>query len=269
MAGEEVQQVKPHGGDAPQLSVIVPAHNEEHFLPGCLASIAAARQRCEFTVETVVVLNRCTDGTERMARDAGAIIVTEDARSLSRIRNAGAHQARGKWLVTIDADSRMSPDLLEEVGNALRDETLVGGGVEIRPERTSPGIRFSFRFLELAQWLTGLSAGAFWCRRGDFVAVGGFDETLHYAEDVDFAGRLRRHGRMSGRRYRRLPRGHIVTSCRKFDRFGDWHAFTMMMGQPLKMYRALRGRETAIIDTYYYDFNDNEGDSPARRRKSR
>ncbi len=243
-----------------QLSIIVPAHNEEAFLPGCLASIDAARQRCDFAIETLVVLNRCTDRTEQIARAAGAVIVNEDARSLARIRNAGAAHARGEWLVTIDADSRMSPDLLVEVAAALSDDSLVGGGVVIRPERTSAGIRASFAVLDLAQWLTGLSAGAFWCRRQDFMAVGGFDEELRYAEDVDFARRLRAHGRATGRRFRRLARGHIVTSCRKFDHFGDWHAIRMMFRHPLRMYRELRGRETPLIDEYYYDFNDRKVD---------
>src|ERR1041384_4712413 len=103
-----------------QLSIIAPAHNEEAFLPGCLASIEAARPGGVET-ETLVVLNRCTDRTEEIARAAGAVIVNEDARSLARIRNAGAARARGEWLVTIDADSRMSPDLLTEVAVALRD----------------------------------------------------------------------------------------------------------------------------------------------------
>lgn len=245
-----------------QLSIIVPAHNEEAFLPGCLESIESARQRCDFSVETRVVLNRCTDRTEEIARAAGAVIVNEDARSLSRIRNAGAACARGEWLVTIDADSRMSPDILIEVGAALRNPAIVGGGVVIRPERTSAGIRASFAFLELAQKITGLSAGAFWCRLGDFRAVGGFDEGLRYAEDVDFARRLRQHGRLTGRRYTRLTQGHIVTSCRKFDRFGDWHALTMMVKHPLRMYRELRGKDTPLIDEYYYDFNDRTGAIP-------
>jgi glycosyltransferase involved in cell wall biosynthesis len=245
-----------------RLSIIVPAHNEEAFLPGCLESIEAARQRCDFSVETRVVLNRCSDRTEAIARAAGAVIVNEDARSLSRIRNAGVAQAQGEWLLTIDADSRMSPDLLVEAGQALLDPGCVGGGVVIRPERASLGIRASFALLELAQFATGLSAGAFWCRRADFLAIGGFDETLRYAEDVDFARRLRRHGRLTARRYRRLPRGHIVTSCRKFDRFGDWHAIRMMWRHPVRMYRELRGKETPLIDEYYYDFNDRKGNDP-------
>lgn len=239
-----------------QLSIVVPAHNEEAFLSGCLDAIEVAARDCGFTVETIVVLNRCTDGTERIARERGVVVVSEDARSLARIRNSGARAARGEWLVTIDADSRMSPGLLREVAQQLSDPGVIGGGTVIKPERMSAGIRCAFAFLELAQWVTRLSAGAFWCRRADFLAVGGFDETLHYAEDVDFARRLRAHGRARGQRYRRLPQAYILTSCRKFDRFGDWHPFTMMLRHPLRMHRGLRGRDTSLVDRYYYDFNE-------------
>jgi glycosyltransferase involved in cell wall biosynthesis len=238
-----------------KFSVVVPAHNEERWLPGCLDSIAAAAQDFAGQTEVIVVANRCTDRTEAIARERGAVLVREDARNLARIRNAGAAAARGEWLVTIDADSRMSANMLQEVAIHLGDAGVVGGGTRLLPERWSPGIRFTFHFLEFMQALTRLSAGAFWCRRADFQSIGGFNEELHIAEDADFARRLRAHGRASRRLYLRIERAHVVTSCRKFDRFGDWHFFTLMLRHPLKMQRALRGRDTWFADRYFYDFD--------------
>jgi len=246
-------------------SIIIPAHNEQSLLPGCLDSIAAAAQCFRGQVEVIVVLNRCTDGTERIAASRGATIVREEARNLARIRNAGASVARGEWLLTIDADSRMSPNMLAEAAVQLGNDGVVGGGTSVRPQRKSPGIAVTFGFLEAAMALTGLSAGAFWCRRVDFDAIGGFDERLHYAEDADFARRLRAHGRKTGRRYLRLPGTWIETSCRKFDRFGDWHVFTMMLRHPLRMRRALLGRDSWFTDRYYYDFDRDDADSAGAR----
>jgi glycosyltransferase involved in cell wall biosynthesis len=242
-----------------KLSVITPAHNEAAFIGACLDCIDVAAKPLPFTIEKIVVLNRCTDGTERIALEHGARVVHEEARNLSRIRNAGAQAASGEWLVTIDADSRMAPDLLAKVAAALADQRIVGGGVNIIPERTSLGIRVTEGLLNLAQLVTGLSAGSFWCRRADFLAVGGFDASLNIAEDADFAKRLRDLGRSRGQRYVRLDT-HIVTSCRKFDRFGDWHWFTKIMGHPWRMRRALKGTDTAFTDEYFYDFN--KGDIP-------
>lgn len=236
-----------------QFSIVIPAHDEAYWLPGCLDSIAAATGTVAADVEVIVVANRCTDSTERIALERGARVVREDARNLSRIRNAGAAAAIGERLVTIDADSRMASDLLAKVAVALGNERIVGGGVNIVPERTSPGIRVTQALLTFAQAVTGLSAGSFWCRRTDFLAIGGFNTALSIAEDVDFAERLRALGKSRGQRYIRLD-SHIVTSCRKFDAFGDWHWFTKILAHPFRMRRAVKGTDTRFTDEYFYDF---------------
>jgi len=233
----------------PLLSIVVPARNEEHFIGGCLESIQAAAVRVGRDVETIVVINRCSDRTEQIARNFGARIVYEDARNLSRIRNAGAREAYGEILVTIDADSRMSPDTLAAIEHVLASGRAVGGGVRIYPDRYSLGIRAAVAIMNLVLFVTRLSGGLFWCRREDFEAIGGFDEKLVSGEDVDFARRLRAHGRKSGRRFRTLPGAHIVTSCRKFDKFGDW----FVLRRPLMVWRILQGRSQNTADVFYYE----------------
>jgi len=69
-----------------RFSVIIPAHNEEKFLPDCLEALERARERVEGEVETIVVLNRCGDGTEEIAKTFGARLVREDEANLSVIR---------------------------------------------------------------------------------------------------------------------------------------------------------------------------------------
>jgi len=53
----------------------------------------------------IVILNRCTDRTGEIACEWGARTVQEDEPNLSKIRNAGAEVAKGRILVTCDADS--------------------------------------------------------------------------------------------------------------------------------------------------------------------
>jgi len=57
-----------------------------------------------------------------------------------------------------------------------------------------------------------VTGGLFWCRRRDFEAIGGFNEDFVSLEDLDFALRLKAHGRTTGRRFSTLRGGHIVTS---------------------------------------------------------
>jgi len=45
----------------PELSVAVPAHNEEKFIARCIGSVAASARHAGRTVEVVVALNRCSD----------------------------------------------------------------------------------------------------------------------------------------------------------------------------------------------------------------
>ena len=125
------------------ISVIVPAHNEQLYIGRCLESIRTAERQVSARVEVVVVQNRCTDYTGSIAKRYGASLISEDARSLARIRNAGVQASRGRIVVTIDADSWMSSNMLCEVSRRIASGKYVGGGVRIMPERLSVGILFS------------------------------------------------------------------------------------------------------------------------------
>jgi glycosyltransferase involved in cell wall biosynthesis len=235
---------------APKFSVIIPARNEERLIGACLESIRVAAVPYPDQVEVIVVLNRCTDQTEAIAHSSGARIVREDARNLARIRNAGARSAVGEILLTIDADSTMSHGTLVAIDQALSSGTTVGGGTPIRPDRYSPGIRFTLFCFSLMLLVSRISVGLFWCRREDFEAIGGFNERLVSAEDVDFAIRLTAYGAKVSRRFSTLRGAHIVTSCRKFDAFGDWCVFA----DPLLFWRLLSGKNRRMADAFYYDF---------------
>lgn len=143
-----------------KFSIIIPARNEERWLEACLESVRAAAKPYPGEVEVVVVLNRCTDGTERIAREHGTKVVSDDAKNLAHLRNAGARASTGEILVTVDADSTMSPNMLLEVDRKLRSGKYIGGGVPIHPERFSLGLIVS-GLLILSFLPPGISAGLF------------------------------------------------------------------------------------------------------------
>ena len=93
-------------------SVVVPAHNEERLLPNGLRAIELAADRGDVDVEVIVVANRCTDATVELARAAGAIVVEDESRNISAVRNAGAAVAtRG----SSRDDRRRLPDVTVDV----------------------------------------------------------------------------------------------------------------------------------------------------------
>jgi len=232
------------------ISVVIPARNEERLIGECLESIRVAAIPYPGPVEVVVVLNRCSDRTEQIAHRFGAQTIREDARNLAKIRNAGARAAVGEILVTIDADSRMSPCTIAAIERALSSGSTVGGGTVIRPHRRSPGINATLWLFRLWTLISGVSGGLCWCRRQDFTAIGGFNENLVSAEDIDFARRLKAYGKSVRRPFSTLPGAYIVTSCRKFDVLGDWCIFR----KPLFMWRLLGGKNRNNADAFYYDF---------------
>jgi glycosyltransferase involved in cell wall biosynthesis len=232
----------------PTFSVIIPARNEEAVIGQCLESI----RRCGFhaEVEIIVVLNRCTDRTQAIAEQYGAQTVVEDAKNLSRIRNAGAAAATGEILITLDADSTASDNMLMEIQRVMGSSRYIGGGVFIKPERLSLGILLTGLLVGAVLFWYGVSVGMFFCRRRDYLEIGGFDEQLTSAEDIDFAKRLKRLGASRGLRYAHLLRASITTSCRKFDRFGDWY----FLRHPKMTLELFRGRSPRHADTVWYDF---------------
>jgi hypothetical protein len=94
-----------------------------------------------------------------------------------------------------------------------------------------------------------VSGGLFWCLRTDYEAIGGFDENWVSVEDLDFAKRLKAYGRKLGRRFKTITKAHIVTSCRKFDTFGDWY----LIRNPSFVWRIFTGRSQKDANEFYYD----------------
>ncbi len=234
-----------------KFSIVIPAHNEEKFIEECLSSIKNAEAELGSAVEVVVCLNRCTDRTEQIARKFGAVIVVENEKNLSRIRNAAAAVATGDVLVTIDADSRMSSNMLKEIFRLISTGRYIGGGTRVKPERMSLGIFVSgLVILYFAFRLGFRSAGLFWCLKKDFDAINGFNETLWTLEDLDFANRLAEYGKVKKKKYGTAWKAAITTSCRKFDRFGDWY-FAKNPGIVRSLFS---GIDKASANRFYYDF---------------
>ena len=126
---------------AVNISVIIPAFNEEKLLPATLRSINAAR--AAFTAlgwssEVVVCDNNSTDRTADFARAAGARVVFEPVNQISRARNTGAAAATGDWLIFVDADSQPSPELFAAVAAEIRKGGCLAGGSTVRLEGRYP-----------------------------------------------------------------------------------------------------------------------------------
>jgi len=232
------------------ISIVIPARNEAARLPRSVGALRHSAARCGLDVEIVVVDNRSSDATATVATELGCRVVQDSSKSLSHIRNTGVRATRHPEVVTVDADSLVIPVFFDAVLRALDDPGVAGGGVLIFPERWSLGIVLTGVLVGVIALVYGITGGAFFFRRAHFEAIGGFDERILSAEDIDFARRLKRYARSQGGRFVNLYTAHIVTSCRKFDTFGDWY----LILRPWLAVRLLRGHDRALADRFWYEY---------------
>ena len=100
------------------IAVIVPAHNEEQHIGGCLAAVKLAcgsRFLLGEPVSLYVVTDACTDETAAIARRLDATVVEVNERNVGMARAAGAElalAAGARWLAFTDADSLVGCDWL-------------------------------------------------------------------------------------------------------------------------------------------------------------
>ncbi|MBP0967161.1 MAG: glycosyltransferase [Oscillospiraceae bacterium] len=237
-------------------SVVIPAHNEAQYIGKCLAAVRAAADAVRpCRTEIIVVANRCTDQTADIARQYGAVVLQNDDKCISSIRNTGVRAAKGRVIVTVDADTLIPHGTLKEVRQMLSTGRYIGGGANPRFDRMSPGIFCSTLYVAwnllpvMRNEHAYLSSAVFWFRKADFERAGGFDESLVSLEDMDFARRMNRMGRAEGKRWRTLKASRPVTSARKFDQFGDWY---LIRNRKLTK-QIFTGRDRKAADSFYYE----------------
>ncbi len=142
------------GVEAPKLSFVVPAHNEEHELPETLRAIHRAADAAKETYELIVVDDASTDATAAIARQFGARVVPVNRRQIAAVRNAGARVARGEILFFVDADTRIKPGHVIAGLEALADG-YSGGSARLAVDSHLPFWARAFPPLLLRRLLRG------------------------------------------------------------------------------------------------------------------
>jgi glycosyltransferase involved in cell wall biosynthesis len=102
------------GAGRPRLSVVLIAKNEARHIEDCLASVA-------FADEWVVVDSGSGDGTAALAEKRGAkVITTADWPGFGPQKNRALDAATGDWVLSIDADERVTPELAAQIQQVLK-----------------------------------------------------------------------------------------------------------------------------------------------------
>ncbi|MDQ2050570.1 glycosyltransferase [Natronolimnohabitans sp. A-GB9] len=176
--------------DRPDVSFVIPTHNEETYLRGALASIAALDT--DYTYEVLVVDGNSSDDTRSIAREYGATVLEGTDSTIARARNRGATRADGEWLAFVDADTELRANYLTELLGYLEANGLAAGSSRCRitgPRRAKlmeATINYVFPRLE-QPILPGFNVVV---HRRAFDDLGGFPDVPN--EDTAFSRRLAR-----------------------------------------------------------------------------
>jgi len=194
-----------------RLSFVVPAYNEETYLPACLESILAQTGELGDDVEIIVVNNASTDRSRDVAlRYPGVRLVDEPRKGLTYARQAGFAASQGMLIANVDSDSRLTPGWLQQVLNEFSGESkLVALSGPFVYYDLTPKQRISVRIFYAAAFLvyvinryvlragSMVQGGNFVLRRDALEKIGGFNTAIaFYGEDTDIARRLNRVGKV-------------------------------------------------------------------------
>lgn len=188
------------------ISFVIPTLNEAKTIEQTLQCVAGYSGEHEIIISD----GNSQDGTVELAEKYADKVVIHDKperQTIAMARNVGAAAARGDFLVFLDADV-VIPDINDFFRIAeesfRRDDRLLALTVRYRvfPARRTLSDRVIFWMLGFQLWLQnnvfrfGGSGGEFQMIRTEaFRTVGGFDESLAAAEDMDLFRRLSRAGR--------------------------------------------------------------------------
>jgi len=193
-------------GKPPNVSILIPAHNEEDVIAETIESALAVNYP-KTKREIIVLANACTDRTEEIAKrykEQGVKLISIKEPGKGHAVNIGLQKQKGEFTVILDADSIATHNLLEVLLPKFNDPKVAGVKTSIKVWKPN-------NLLEKLQWFeyinTGLvhklmsildvlylTPGVFSIYRTDALRkVGGFDENI-LTEDIEIAVRLLHNG---------------------------------------------------------------------------
>ena len=95
------------------LTVLIPAKNELHNLRPCIESVR------EIADEILVADSGSTDGTLDLARQLGCRVIQRELIDFSSFKNWAIPQAMHRWVLIVDADERLQPELVADIRKVL------------------------------------------------------------------------------------------------------------------------------------------------------
>lgn len=102
-----------------KISLVIITYNEEKYIKGCIESAK------DIAEEVIVVDSYSKDRTVQIAKSLGAKVIEREFKGYADQKNFALEQATGDWIISLDADERLSEELKDEIRNRLGKEDYV------------------------------------------------------------------------------------------------------------------------------------------------
>jgi glycosyltransferase involved in cell wall biosynthesis len=215
--------------DREKITVIIPTYNEERNLPECLDGVGWAD-------EVFVVDSFSTDATPRIAQERGVRFVQHEYVNSATQKNWAIPQATHPWVLIVDADERVTPELRDEILGVLASRPAFDGYDIGRANH------FLGRPVNYSGWQNDTCLRLFMRDKARY-------QDRHVHADVEIEG-----GRVGRLEHRLLH--YTFTSyaqyMRKFDQYTSWAARDRAERTPVVRWHHLTVRPAARFLKHYF-----------------
>lgn len=200
-----------------QISVIVPARNEEDYIGPCIDSLLA-QDINKSKYEIIVVDNASTDNTYEIARKKGVVVLKEPKKGYVCALIKGVDNAQGEILAFTDADCRVPRSWLNQFQEKFEQDPNLDaiGGVF---EYFDGNILLQKIAIRSQKYIYHLSGGNSAIKRKSYDKFGGFDPKVNLGADTLLSFKIAKQGNMIINR-----KNVVATSSRRLSK-----AFTKTM----------------------------------------
>ena len=190
-------------GEKPEVSVIIPAYNEEKYLPRCLESL----RKQEFNmnkVEIIIVDNNSTDDTAKVAKKYRVRLLRESRKGIGFARDAGFKAANAEIIATTDADTILPKNWIKIISEEFKKdkECVCIFGPSYYHDASRIMKRVSKMLSLVGRLIMGLLGEPilpgynYACRKSAFLKTGGFNTDLNVCVDLDMGFKLKKIGKI-------------------------------------------------------------------------
>lgn len=225
------------------ISIIIPTLNEEKYIGQCLESIS--QQEFSGSHEVIVGDGVSTDRTLAICEEYGAEVATEPKPTISAGRDSACRMAKGRIIVSTDADINAPKDWLENVLSGFEQGEVCSYGNIIPYDGSHLEEWVCENVMDKYMWAMDklgkpVPAGsnlAF--TRKAYKKVGGFDRDIVTAEDLDLTKRLSAEGKVSYN-----PKSVVYVSLRRVRGWGYPHYVKFHVTNAIKYHRTGKSHDS-------------------------